>query len=67
MLFGHTAAITCLAPGSGQLENSYIVSASENGYVNYHVLGKTKWQSLSALRPKSGKVPLHLDEETSDA
>ena len=31
MLFGHTAAITCIAPGSGQLESTYIVSASENG------------------------------------
>ena len=37
MLFGHTAAITCIAPGSGQLESSYIVSASENGWANLKI------------------------------
>lgn len=31
MLFGHTAAISCLAPASAQQGNTRIVSASENG------------------------------------
>lgn len=31
MLFGHTAAISCLALGSEKADTPYIVSASENG------------------------------------
>ncbi|XP_052817918.1 WD repeat-containing protein 7-like isoform X2 [Mya arenaria] len=31
MLFGHTAAISCIAPGSAQQGNTLLVSASENG------------------------------------
>ncbi|XP_041377022.1 WD repeat-containing protein 7-like isoform X4 [Gigantopelta aegis] len=31
MLFGHTTAITCLAPGSEEPDEQYVVSASENG------------------------------------
>lgn len=31
MLFGHTAAISCLAPASAQQGNTRVVSASENG------------------------------------
>ena len=33
MLFGHTAAITCLAKASACTDKQYIVSASESGWV----------------------------------
>jgi len=32
MLFGHTAAVTCIAPGSAFHESTLLISASENGY-----------------------------------
>ena len=34
MLFGHTGAVTCLAMANNTVDNSFIVSSADNGYIH---------------------------------
>jgi len=33
MLFGHTGAVTCLAMANNTIDNTFIVSSADNGYI----------------------------------
>ena len=34
MLFGHTGAVTCLAMANHSVDNSFVVSSADNGYIH---------------------------------
>jgi len=37
MLFGHTGAVTCLAMANNTVDNTFIVSSADNGYIHEHI------------------------------